>query len=502
MRTIEVEIRGAPLRLLRAMAQAEPPMRIREVLIDGPAGTGKTRAVGHLLHWAMLRWPGIRVLVVRATRASLTDSFLQIWEEEVIPFGDPMLAGPQRQDRTRYRCGASEMVVGSLDKDTRLFSTQYDIVFVEEAIEVTLENWAKFRRALRHFGHPEMHFQLLLGATNPGDSEHWLNKRCNDGATLRLQSRHEDNPSYFDGKEWTPKGTAYLASLDELPPIIYEQLRLGLWTTAAGAVWPNWKPAIHLLTGRIENEGGRITLHLDSRPEPIDIRWTLASMDWGHTHPGCFQVWGVDGDGRLYRLVEVYRTAKSIDWWAEWAETLHREFGLTMILADPSRKDAIEAFNKRLGPLGGRGTEALCRGADNTKHPTAGGSLAGLDAVRWALEPAGDGLPRMVLLKNALRGGRDPVQNAKRLPCCTEEEIPGYVFAVDATTGKPLERTDPRCRDDGCDCTRYIATFAFGKDYTPPKPRKRDKPGTIGEALGFQEFWDSLPGPDPPWMRG
>ena len=48
--------------------------RANEVLIEGPAGTGKTTAVLTKCHAACETYPNIRVLICRATRASMTET--------------------------------------------------------------------------------------------------------------------------------------------------------------------------------------------------------------------------------------------------------------------------------------------------------------------------------------------------------------------------------------------------------------------------------------------
>ena len=59
--------------------------RESEVLLEGPAGTGKTRALLEYVYWCCRTFPGIRVLFIRKTRASLTESVLVTWEQKVLP---------------------------------------------------------------------------------------------------------------------------------------------------------------------------------------------------------------------------------------------------------------------------------------------------------------------------------------------------------------------------------------------------------------------------------
>jgi DNA polymerase III delta prime subunit len=70
------------VRLKHALKQQTLP---RDLLICGPAGTGKTYAVLMFLHRLARKHSHLRVLICRQTRASLTDSVLATLEQEVLP---------------------------------------------------------------------------------------------------------------------------------------------------------------------------------------------------------------------------------------------------------------------------------------------------------------------------------------------------------------------------------------------------------------------------------
>jgi len=60
-------------------------MRYRggEVLLAGPAGTGKSRAALEKLHLICLLTPNVRALVMRKTAVSLTTSAIKTYESDV-----------------------------------------------------------------------------------------------------------------------------------------------------------------------------------------------------------------------------------------------------------------------------------------------------------------------------------------------------------------------------------------------------------------------------------
>src|SRR6185295_13090648 len=76
--------------------------RDEEILLDGPAGTGKSRAILEKFHLCCMKYPGIRALILRKTRESMTESVLVTFEERVLPEGSPLMAGASRANRGSY----------------------------------------------------------------------------------------------------------------------------------------------------------------------------------------------------------------------------------------------------------------------------------------------------------------------------------------------------------------------------------------------------------------
>lgn len=85
--------RGSNAELIRTRAP--------EVILSGPAGTGKSLAALHKVHYCAVKYPGMRALVARKTRESLTQSVLVTFEEKVMspPWNRRVAAGMQRRVR-------------------------------------------------------------------------------------------------------------------------------------------------------------------------------------------------------------------------------------------------------------------------------------------------------------------------------------------------------------------------------------------------------------------
>lgn len=435
--------RGAALQLLLGR---EP-----EILISGPAGTGKTRACLEKLHLCAEKYPGMRGLIVRKTRASLTNSALVTLEDHVLPEGHPALTPVTRACRLSYVYpNGSELVCGGIDKASRTFSTEYDMVYVPEAIELTEDDWEKLTRPLRH---AKMPFQQIIADTNPDAPSHWLKQRCNRGQTKLLESRHEDNPTV------TP---AYLAKLDALTGPRKQRLRWGKWVQAEGVVYEGWDAALHLIDRfRIPRDWPRF--------------W---SIDFGFTNPFVWQAWAQDPDGRLYRYAEIYQTKTLVEDHARRIlELTADEPAPAAVICDTDAEDRA-TLEKYLN----QPTYA----AEKMVGP-------GIQAVAQRLRPTGDGKPRLFLLRDSL-DRRDPELEERKLPCCTEEEVDGYVWDTRAKVG--VKEEPLKANDHGCDALRYLCAWLdlHGlPGYAAPTRSSRSEMSKAAEAGVFPDL------PGSPW---
>jgi phage terminase large subunit len=84
------------------------------------------------------------------------------------------------------------------------------------------------------------------------------------------------------------------------------------------------------------------------------------------------------------------------------------------------------------------------------------GKQVGIQLVGSRIRKAGDGKPRLFICRNAVVK-RDPDLEARKLPCSTEEEIVGYVWA---RTPKGDEKEEPLDKDNhGMDAMRYHVAY-------------------------------------------
>lgn len=171
-----------------------------EVIVVGPADTGKTRTIFEKLHRALETYPGARILYARKTRASCTDTGLVTYEDRVLPPGHYLRKGPKRDQRHSYRYeNGSELVVGGLDDMEKHRSSEYDWVYVQECSEATEDDWENLLRATSGRA-GVLPYHQLIGDMNPEDPLHWAHQRCDRGAATEIYVTHRDNPSMTAGR--------------------------------------------------------------------------------------------------------------------------------------------------------------------------------------------------------------------------------------------------------------------------------------------------------------
>lgn len=404
--------------------------RDSEIIMSGPAGTGKSRACLEKMNALALKYPGMRGLIVRKTATSLGSTALVTFKNFVIKEAllneTVKFYGGSAQESAQYVYNnGSRIVVGGMDKATRIMSSEYDIIYVQEAIELTIEDWEALTTRLRNGVMP---YQQLIADTNPDRPTHWLKVRVNEGRTTLLDTRHEDNPLYFDAEgNKTEQGAAYLSKLDALTGVRKLRLRDGLWVAAEGLIYEEWDPLIHVID-RFE----------------IPKQWTRYwTVDFGYTNPFVLQRWAEDPDGRLYLYAEQYMTKRTVDQHcAELKAQIIDDEGNWL---EPKPRSVICDHDAE-----GRATFEKEMGLST--QPANKKVLEGIQAVQKRLRPVGN-KPRLFLLRNSVKERDNSLVEAKK-PCSTEEEIPGYIW--DTGAGKNPKEQPLKQDDHGCDAMRYM----------------------------------------------
>lgn len=392
-----------------------------QVMYVGPSGTGKSRAILEKIHLCMSKYPGSRALIVRKTRSSLTQSGMVTFDKAVLPANDDVIWRTGEQEY-RYNNG-STVVVGGMDKSIKIMSADYDIIYAQEATELTEDDWETLTIRARNGVMP---YNQVLGDCNPSYPGHWIKKRIDNHKMRAVLSHHKDNPTLWDPilKTWTPKGIQYMTKLDALTGVRYKRFRQGLWASAEGQIYTEWDPDIHLI---------------DRFKIPADWRryWVI---DFGYTNPFVWQAWAVDPNDYAYRYAEIYQTGLLVEdacalitaWKKEKEEIIPDN-----IICDHDAEDRA-TFERHMNVTTRTANKQVVNGIHSVKS-------------RLKKREVKDGKPGMMFMRDSLLEEDVNLREAVK-PVCTEQEFESYEWE-----NSNLRETPKKIDDHGMDCTRYLS---------------------------------------------
>lgn len=432
-----------------------------EIVLDGPAGTGKTFAALQRQHLICNKYPRCRGIILRKFRSSMNETVLEVLDNEVFADvnGDAYPDAPKWHERDQkyvYEHNGSEIIIAGMDDPTKVMSSKYDWAYWNEAIEASRSEWEAVMSRLRNFRVP---YQQMLGDTNPGPPSHWINKMALEGKLNRLPTSHKDNPVYWDAVKncWTTKGELYVNSIlrDSLTGIRYKRLYEGKWVSAEGQVYSEFDPKIHVVPRRNIPKGW--------------LRYW--AFDFGYVDPFVWQEWVEDPNtGQLILYRELYHTQMRVsdaaqlikansfgvmpyalicDHDAENRATLEKELGFLTLPAYKFIHPGIQAVQQRLRP-----------------------------SIRWTSN--NDPRPGIVCMEGA-NIKTDPDLVYRHKPTCTQDEWESYSWDT-KKQDQDKYKDDPIDRDNhGMDAARYAVAFI---DSIAVDPQDR------GEVIAYNDTED------------
>lgn len=406
--------------------------RSGEVVLSGAAGTGKSVGVLHRVHLRNLLNRNTRGLIVRKTARSLSTSALKTWERDVVNDalrdGSVSYYGGSAREPAQYRySNGSSVALGGMDDPLKIMSTEYDWIYAQECTELDETDWEMASSRLRNGAVRDkktgVAVQQLFGDCNPDHPNHWVLDRERRGVLKLLVSHHEDNPRFFhrDGT-MTPDGEQYMARLDALTGVRYLRLRKGIWAAAEGVIYEHYDPALHVID-----------------PFPVPDSWERVwSIDFGYTNPFVWQDWALDEDRRAYLVREVYMSGRLVEDHARQIMALGGPSPSVVVCDHDAEDRATWERHTGLGTV-----------------PAHKAVNEGIELVAARFKLAGDGRPRISYFRDALVE-RDQSLVAKKLPTCTADETPAYIWAPEPPGADRKERKPVKKNDHGKDAERYF----------------------------------------------
>ena len=306
------------LRLERPNERQEVFLRDRHkyIAFGGARGGGKSWAVRTKAVLLALRYPGIRLLLVRRSMPELESNHLTFLRGE--------LAGV-----AEYRAGEHRFVFGNgstlqfgycgRDADLdRYQGAEYDVIFLDEATQLK-EQWmrqiAACVRGVNDFP------KRIYYTCNPGGPGHGYIKR------LFIDRRYEPGeiPEDYafiparvtDNTVLLARQPEYVRQLEALPPKLRRAWLEGCWDVFAGQVFQEF-------TDDPAHYDDRRYTHV-IRAFDVPREWNVyRSYDFGYAKPFSCGWWAVDHDGCVYRIAELYGCTGTPDEGVLW--TPERQF--------------------------------------------------------------------------------------------------------------------------------------------------------------------------------
>lgn len=403
-----VKLQGAMIDIWECLDQ--------EVLAEGPAGTAKTRTILELLDYIARKYAKARILIIRKTRASMTHSVMATYER-FIRRSDVHF---HTTDQAYKFPNGSIMAVGGMDNPTKILSSEWDIIYWNEATEGTENEWEILSTRLRGGGVP---YQQQIADCNPDVANHWLNQRASTDKMTRIVTRHEDNPLYWDAikGEYTAEGERYVKGvLDKLSGVRLLRYRKGIWASREGLVYDGLDRDVHVI-------------RRDQLPQ---LRTHFRAIDFGFSNPFVCQWWGLDHDGRMYLHREIYQTQRTVKVHAKNINQASIGERFTVTVCDHDAEDRATLDENGI-----------------TNIAAQKSIRQGIDAVTERLKVQGDGKPRLFIVEDAL-AEMDLSLRENGLPTSTLEEFGSYAWPL----SKP-DRNDKEVPIDaynhGMDAMRY-----------------------------------------------
>ena len=337
--------------------------------------------------------------------------------------------------------------------------TEYGLTVIDEAQKFT-DLAALEEMVLRSARQPGIPFNQVMFLCNADTPAHYLYQwfyegngpQPSDPALPRITYRLIEGPTIPASAGLLPP--AYYAMLDSLRGVHRQRFALNQWAAHEGLVYP-YDPRVQLLhrnaEGYVDSTGKLIVTH-DALAQ---MGWTCG-CDFGFDHPFVFSWWRQSSGDVSYLQKQIYMTRRTVREHARQIHATHKALGLPEPIQAVCDHDAEDRATLQENGI--------------ITRPAYKDRLKGQQAVYEKFphtdpsDPSGERMTpcRIYFLAddNSGHSGNAVVEedNARRAegkPCCTTDELGGYVWA--SGTKEDMVKT----KDDGCDEMRY--THATGK---------------------------------------
>ncbi|MCQ2418797.1 MAG: phage terminase large subunit [Clostridia bacterium] len=289
----------------------------------GARGGGKSWAVRTKAVLLALRYAGIRELIVRRTYPELINNHVTQLRADTVG----LATYSDKEKVLRFSNGSTiRFMYCAHDADLdRLQGTEYDIIFFDEATQLSEHQMRTISACLRGANDFPKRIYYTM---NPGGQGHSYIKRI---FIDRRYEAGEDPDDYVfiqslvtDNKALMQKQPDYVRQLEALPEKLRAAWRYGRWDIFEGQFFedfrltpdPEWAQALGLSEEQAYRQ--RRFTHVIAPFDPPRAWKIYRSFDWGYSRPFSCAWWAVDFDGRFYRILELYGCTKQPNEGVKW----------------------------------------------------------------------------------------------------------------------------------------------------------------------------------------
>lgn len=284
--------------------------KTKHIGFGGARGGGKSWSVRTKSKLLALKYAGIKILIVRRTYPELINNHINILRAELVG-----IARYNDKDKVLKFANGSTINFMYCAKDNdldRLQGTEYDIIFLDEATQLSEYQMKTIVACLRGVNNFP---KRVYYTCNPGGQGHqyikriFVDKRYEDGEIPEeytfIQSLVTDNKVLMESQP------DYIKQLEALPPKLREAWLHGSWDVYEGQYFEEF-------ADRPEHYLDRQWTHV-IEPFEIPEHWNIyRGFDWGYNHPFSCGWWALDDDGVMYRILELYGCTKTPNEGVKW----------------------------------------------------------------------------------------------------------------------------------------------------------------------------------------
>lgn len=293
----------------------------------GGVRSSKSYSIGQCINAYALEYPGLVIGICRKVASTLTSSVIKPFVKVAREFDAWQDSNFNKTERFyTYDVGdgnpdKSTIQFFGLDDIEKIKSTEFNLIWMEEATGFTYEDFTFLQTRLSAPKVAGWERNQIILSLNPGDARGWIKTELlpQKGVAL-IESTYKDNP--FLSKEYIRS----IMAMEKTNPRMYKMLVLNQWGVSEGRVFDKWEL-------------------YDESTAPESYDQVIYGLDFGYNHPTALIQCSFK-DNEVYLKEVIYKQFLTNPELIDLMDALGVNKNLTMIAdsAEPARIDDI--FNR------------------------------------------------------------------------------------------------------------------------------------------------------------